>query len=149
MTFRVHQPQRQANGRAPLTVPTMSVFGDRSTQIAIPRATLRDAGLPDFPGARFDILIGEGADEGFIAVRKGTTYKAMKVGNGDSPTSICLRVSGVGKSRFAAKPVRSVEADSGLLIVRAPDGFPFKDAFGSTETIVATRAHTNGQALAA
>lgn len=148
MTFRVHLPQRAANGRAPLTTPTMSVFTDRSTQIAIPRQVLRDAGLPDFPGARFDLLIGEGADEGCVAIRKGTTYKSVKVGNGDNPTSICLRVSGLGRSRFAAEPVQSVMADNGILMMRAPDGFPFKDAF-ATETIVTPRANTNGQALAA
>lgn len=147
MTFRVHLPQRAANGRAPLTTPTMSVFTDRSTQIAIPRQVLRDAGLPDFPGARFDLLIGEGADEGCVAIRKGTTHKSVKVGNGDNLTSIRLRVSGIGKARFSAKAVRSVLAENGLLMMRAPDGFPFKETV-ATETIVTPRV-TNGQALAA
>lgn len=150
MTFRVHAPARFATGRSPLTTPTMSVFTDKSTQIAIPRAILRDAGLPDIPGTRFDVLIGEGADEGFVAVRKGATYKASRVGAGDNPTSVCIRVAGLGKARFAAKPVQSVFAEGGLLILRAPDGFPFTAPFAADNAFgEPLRVQTNGQAFAA
>lgn len=146
MSFRVHAPLRFTSGRGPLSIPTMSVFKDGSTQIALPRATLRDAGLPDLPGARFDVLIGEGTDEGFIAIRKGTNYKAHKVGNSETPTSVCIRTVGVGKARFPAKPVRSVTAENGMLVLQAPDGFPLLAPFADS---VSPRAHTNGQALAA
>lgn len=147
MTFRVHTPKKGGFGRAPLTLPTMSVFKDGSTQLAIPRAVLRDAGLPDLPGTRFDVLLGEGEDAGYIAVTKGTTYRAYKVGNGENPTAVCIRTKGIGKARFSAKPVRLATAENGMLVMRAPDGFPF--AAPSFDAAAQNHPRTNGQALAA
>ena len=148
MSFRVHTLPRFATGRAPLSIPDSSVFTDGATQIAIPRATLREAGLPDLPGARFDVLIGEGADEGFVAIRKGTSYRAYKVGTSETPTSVCIRTSGIGKARFLSKAVRSVTFEDGMLVLRAPDGFPFSAPLADT-VAPSRQAVSNGQALAA
>jgi hypothetical protein len=151
MSFRKHQPPRGGfgTGRETLSIPTVAVFrGGKQTQLSIPRAMLREAGLPDFPGARFDLFVGEGEDAGRIAIVKGTSLKAGKVGNGDTPTSVCIRTSSIGKAMFSARPVIGVTADGGELVLTLPADFPWT-APETTAQNHPRAARTNGQALAA
>lgn len=146
MAFRKHTPAGIGRGREPLTTPTVSVFKTGQTSFNIPRSILRDAGLPDFPGARFDVLVGEGEDAGRIAIQKGAAVKAGKVGNSDTPTSITIRVSQLGKSPLPAEVVAGVAAADGSLVLTLPASFPWTAPATASAPALAS---TNGQALAA
>ena len=119
-------PQSQPHRRAPLTVPTLAVRKNNQSSLCIPRALLRDAGLPDIPGARFDVLVGEGSDAGSIAIIAGSRYAGISTSGTATPTTLQISFSGLvppNTGKVSATKCR-YEAGRKQLIVHVPPGYP-------------------------
>lgn len=119
--------KRGASRRNEVSVATFKNAGNTcTTTISIPRALYREAGLPDFPGATFDIMVGSGPDRGSVAVIAGPRFKARKVGGGPDCHRLILATSLLSG---AARSSTAVEFEVGRkqIIVHFPADFEWRD----------------------
>lgn len=129
MAFKALPEGRRGLGKSPTNTLMVGSFKNTGntfhTSFSIPRALLREAGLPDYPGAKFDILIGEGADRGSVAIIAGPRFSATKVGTGVNINRVA-----VGSSLLSGAVMKSTPAEYEVgdkqLIIHMPPGFVWR-----------------------
>jgi hypothetical protein len=130
MAFTALPPGKRGGSKPVTNEVYVGVFAGAGktlhTSISIPRAVYREAGLPDYPGATFDILIGEGADRGSVALIAGSRFRAQKVGSSDTPHRMTVGSALLSGASMKSTAVR-YEAGRKQLIVHMPAGFVWRD----------------------
>lgn len=116
---------RGFRGPAPSNIPTIAIFDDYQTKMSVPRGLLREAGLPDIPGAKFDVLVGTGPDAGTIALIAGSSSTGTKLGTSANPTRLAIRISNLHQKgrRFKSQPM-TFEIGRRQIIFALPFDFP-------------------------
>lgn len=125
MAFQPLPVSTNARGKAPSSIPSIAIHHAHQASISIPRTLLREAGMSDLPGAKFDVLIGTGSDEGTIAVIQGSRVAAGAVGNPKNPNRLMLRVSGLAQKdkKLSSTPL-TFEVGRRQIIFTLPASFP-------------------------
>jgi hypothetical protein len=146
MAFRALPSRNSGGRRPPLSTPVIAIYKNQ-TQVSLPRALLREAGLSDLPGAKVDVLIGEGSDAGHIAIIEGPRFTLAKVGSAAVPHTLVCRFA-LGAGKYKSRPV-AFEVGRKQLILTLPADFPLRSDAASTETIIAPAHRIEPQAYAA
>jgi hypothetical protein len=113
-------------GRINASEPTVAVYvknGQPQTTVLVPREMLRQAGLSDLPGSQIDILVGEGADAGCIAIIEGPRY-TLRGNNPNNPKSLVTRSGLLGKAEFKSRAVKA-QVGRKQIVLTLPADFPW------------------------
>ena len=96
--------------------------GSAVTTIMFPRSVLRAAGLPDYPGAKIEVLVGSGDDFGSLCIRAGGERQLRPYGNGE--TRVQVSFSGIAATKLGTTRCSS-DAGNKALVVNLPAAFPW------------------------
>lgn len=125
MAFQALPETMWSRGKEPTNIPSIAIHYATQASVSIPRTLLREAGLPDIPGAKFDVLVGSGSDAGSIAIIAGSRFTASAQGPSSKPNRLIVRFAGLHQRgvRYSATKV-AFEVGRKQLILGVPTDFP-------------------------